>query len=213
VAATLDASALVGIEPNDRVRMLTESQLDGVAEAYGEIIDAKSPFTYQHSRRVAEISRSLGAYFGRPPLTVQQLYRAGLLHDVGKLGVSNRILDKPGKLTDRELESIRQHPRFTMEILQHVRAFSDLARTAALHHERLDGRGYPWGLNADHLDPDSRVLAVADVFEALTADRPYRAGLPVERALEMLGKDAGLDGNVVDALTSCVGSERALVTV
>jgi HD-GYP domain-containing protein (c-di-GMP phosphodiesterase class II) len=99
-----------------------------------------------------------------------------MLHDVGKLGVSNSILDKNGPLTDAERLAVNEHPRFTWDILSRVRAFADFARPAALHHEKLDGSGYPWGLRGDALDRSERVLVVADIYEALTADRPTAPG-------------------------------------
>lgn len=209
VRSAMSAEALAGLEPSDRVRLLSETELDRVAEAYAEIIDAKSPFTYRHSRRVAEIARTMAAHRGADPREARRVYRAGLLHDVGKLGVSNRILDKPGRLTDAEFRKVKEHPRHTLEILQHVSAFSDVARMAAYHHERLDGRGYPWGLDEDALDMNCRSMAVADIYEALTANRPYRDAMPRDRVLDILREDAGsaVDGELVDALDSCLDSD------
>ena len=139
--------------------------------------------------------------------TLRYLKLAGLLHDIGKLGVSNRILEKPGRLDDAERREIELHPLHTWEILSRVEAFAAFARTAAVHHEKLDGSGYPWGLTAPELDSPSRVLAVADIYEALTADRPYRAGMTVERALSILRSEAParVCGEAVDALAACVG--------
>jgi HD-GYP domain-containing protein (c-di-GMP phosphodiesterase class II) len=203
------ATDLVGVEPADRARTVGPDDLDGVAEAYAEIIDAKSPFTYRHSLGVAEIARALGVRRGVDAAGARRLYRAGLLHDIGKLGVSNRILDKPAKLTDEEFARVRTHPRHTLEVLRHVDAFADLAKVAAFHHERLDGRGYPWGLRGDDLDEDCRTLAVADVFEALTASRPYRDATPVGAVLEIMRGDAGsaLDGGIVESLEDCVDDD------
>ncbi len=203
------ATDLVGVEPADRARTVAPDELDVVAEAYAEIIDAKSPFTYRHSLGVARIARALGVRRGADADGARRLYRAGLLHDIGKLGISNRILDKPAKLTDEEFAQVRTHPRHTLEILRHVDAFADLAKVAAFHHERLDGRGYPWGLRGDDLDEDCRTLAVADVFEALTASRPYRGAVPVGAVLEIMRGDAGsaLDAEVVGHLEDCVDED------
>lgn len=202
VLAARRPAALSGQEPADRVHWLATEDLDRVAEAFADIIDAKSPYTYRHSRGVAEISRHIGRALGCPQHDVSVLYRAGLLHDIGKLGISNRILDKPDRLTDAEMAEIRLHPRYSMEILSHVAAFAEAAPAAAQHHERLDGSGYPWGLAGPQLSLTSRIVAVADVFEALTADRPYRVGLPASRALALIRKDAGsaYDPDVVAAL-------------
>jgi HD-GYP domain-containing protein (c-di-GMP phosphodiesterase class II) len=132
--------------------------------------------------------------------------RAGLLHDIGKVGISNRILDKNGALTAEERALVQQHPAFTWEILSRVPAFSDFASQAAAHHEKLDGSGYPNGLRGDSLDPLARALVVADIYEALTADRPYRAGMTPEQALSILEKERGskLDPMAIDALASAV---------
>jgi len=197
-------------EPPDRVREVDESGLDNVAQAFAEIIDAKSPFTYRHSSGVAEYARAISRCFDTPAEEQRRLYRAGLLHDIGKLGISNRILDKPGKLTPEERTEIERHPVYTREILARVATFQEFAHMAALHHERLDGNGYPWKLGADALDHPARILAVADVYEALTADRPYRAGMPPEKALGILQQDAGkaFDADAVSALTQLVDDGR-----
>lgn len=130
------------------------------------------------------------------------MHRAGLLHDVGKLGVSNRILDKPGKLDAEEWEAIKRHPELSMAILGQVDVFSELAWLGGTHHERLDGSGYPFGLRTGELDLPARMLQVADVAEALTAERPYRAALPLPEVFAIIDRDAGpkLDATVVDVL-------------
>ena len=130
------------------------------------------------------------------------LRRAALLHDIGKLAVSNQVLDKPDKLDDREWQVVRSHPWHSERILERVSAFADIAPIAGAHHERLDGKGYPYGLAGDELCLEMRILTVADVFDALAAERPYRAALPVAQALAILRKDIGtaFDAECVDAL-------------
>jgi HD-GYP domain-containing protein (c-di-GMP phosphodiesterase class II) len=130
------------------------------------------------------------------------LRRAGLLHDIGKLAVSNQILDKPGKPDDAEWQSIKSHPGHGEAILERVAAFRSIAPLAGSHHERLDGRGYPRGLQGDEICIESRILTVADVFDALSADRPYRAAMPIAQALAILDKDTGaaFDADCVAAL-------------
>jgi HD-GYP domain-containing protein (c-di-GMP phosphodiesterase class II) len=113
------------------------------------------------------------------------------LHDVGKLGVSNRILDKPGKLTDAKFAEIKKHPKLTQEILSCITPFRGIAEAAANHHEKLDGSGYHRELTAPDLDLPSRTLVVADVYDALTQIRPYREALPKEKALEILTREGG----------------------
>jgi putative nucleotidyltransferase with HDIG domain len=185
------ASAVVALEPPERVQAVDETQLDVVARAFADIIDAKSPFTFHHSANVAGYARDIGRAVGLGPVDQRRLYRAGLLHDIGKLGVSNHILDSPGRLSDEQRVEVERHPTFTWNILSRVRAFDDFAWLAATHHEKLDGSGYPWRLTGAQLDLPARVLVVADIYEALTADRPYRAGMPVEKALGILRSEAG----------------------
>lgn len=187
-----EANAMVmRAEPADRVATADEARLREVALAFADIIDAKSPFTFRHSERVAGYAVMLARRLGADGATIDRLYLAGLLHDIGKLGVSNAILDKPGKLTDDERVQIEQHPRHTLSILLRVTAFGHFAWMAAVHHEKLDGSGYPWGLGAAQLDVPSRVLAVADIYDALRSDRPYRVGMSHEDAMALLRRDAG----------------------
>jgi HD-GYP domain-containing protein (c-di-GMP phosphodiesterase class II) len=183
--------AVVAAEPSDRVVEVDEEGLDGVSRAFADIIDAKSPFTYRHSTRVADVARLVAARCGLDAAEQRRIYRAGLLHDIGKLGVSNLILDKNGPLTPAERESVEQHPRYSLEILQRVSAFSGFALTAALHHEKLDGSGYPWGVDANGLDLPARILAVSDVYDALSSDRPYRKGMDEPSITAILERDRG----------------------
>ena len=198
---------VLALEPGAHIRRVDSDGLDVVAMAFAEIIDAKSPFTARHSFNVAEYAQRIAAQLGLSPVERRRLHRAGLLHDIGKLGVSNRILDKPGKLDAEERAAVEHHPRFTWEILQRVDAFGDFAWLAAVHHEKLDGSGYPWGLGSDHLDLPSRILAVADMYEALSADRPYRAGMTHEKAMEILIREKGtkLCATAVDGLAALGG--------
>lgn len=178
-------------EPQDAVLMADEACLDRVAEAFAKVVDAKSPWTFQHSTRVAEISVGIAEQFGCSADVRRDVRRAGLLHDIGKLGVSNLILDKPGKPTDEEFEQIRKHPDYTQQILEQVDAFQKLADVACAHHERLDGRGYHRRLNGESLPWVARVLAVADICEAMSAKRPYRDAMPWERVQQIMAADAG----------------------
>jgi HD-GYP domain-containing protein (c-di-GMP phosphodiesterase class II) len=198
-------------ERSSESRIVDDNGLDLIAEAFAEIIDAKSPYTYHHSSGVARFARGIAREMELGAAEERRLYRAGLLHDIGKLGVSNRILDKAGPLTSGERRAVELHAHYSWDILRRVTPFRDFAWTAALHHERLDGTGYPWGFDGPALDLPARVLAVADVYEALTATRPYRAGIPRDRVLDILRRDsgAGLDGRVVGALESSTAETRA----
>ncbi|MGQ0643683.1 MAG: HD-GYP domain-containing protein [Gemmatimonadaceae bacterium] len=199
---------VLALEPGRRARTLDESGLDEVAQAFADIIDAKSPFTYRHSSNVAMYACAIGERTGFDPETLRRTRRAGLLHDIGKVGISNRILDKNGPLTADERSTIQRHPEYTWEILSRVTAFASFARQASLHHEKLDGTGYPWRVGSDELDPMARALVVADIYEALTADRPYRAGMQSEEALRIIERERGakLDASAIDALAAAVQS-------
>lgn len=193
---------VAALEPEDRWLYADESRLDQVATAFAMVIDAKSPYTARHSEGVARLAQSIAQAMGLPARDVMLLKRAGLLHDIGKLGVSNLILDKPGKLTDDEMAAMRRHPAFTFDILDRVRRFKDIAGIAAAHHERLDGKGYHRGVGATELCQRSRILVVADVCEALSAQRPYRAALSRDEVTVKLREMAGtsLCDEVVEAV-------------
>jgi HD-GYP domain-containing protein (c-di-GMP phosphodiesterase class II) len=157
---------------------------------------------------VAEIAADLAELLGLDDASRATLHRAALLHDVGKLGISSLILNKPGELDPSEWEIVRNHPKWSMQILSRVSAFGEVARIAAAHHERLDGSGYHRGLTGDALDQPSRILAVADVAEALSADRPYRAARDPDAVLATMRQAAnrGLDPDVVGALREVLPS-------
>jgi len=195
---------LAALEPEDQILIADEERLDDIAHAFARVIDAKSPFTCLHSERVAELAVTIGRRLHFDELELRDLRRAGLLHDIGKLGVSTLILDKPDRLTERERAEIRVHPAYTQRILERVAAFAGIVEIASSHHERLDGKGYHLGLPAERLSPMSRALAVADVYEALTADRPYRRGLPRNEAVAILRGQSGtaLCAAAVEALAS-----------
>ena len=195
---------LGGLEPEDQILIADEERLDDIARAFARVIDAKSPYTYLHSERVAELAVTIGRRLHFDEVELRDLRRAGLLHDIGKLGVSTLILDKPDRLTERERAEIRVHPAYTQRILERVTAFGGIVGIASAHHERLDGKGYHLGLPAERLSPMSRALAVADVYEALTADRPYRQGLPRNEAVAIL---RGLSGSAL-----CTASVEALAS-
>jgi HD-GYP domain-containing protein (c-di-GMP phosphodiesterase class II) len=196
--ATLEQPRVGSLEPEDRLLLADDDGLDRIAHAFAGIVDAKTPYTARHSEGVAEIAAALGAALGFDALGQRRLTRAGLLHDIGKLGVSNRILDKPGKLDDAEWAAVRRHPLWTLEILERIPAFADLADVAANHHEKLDGSGYARGLSAADLTTEARILVVADIAEALTADRPYRGSLSITKVLDIMSGDVphALDADV-----------------
>lgn len=194
------------MEPADRMIVATPEWLDLTAHAFARIIDAKSPFTFRHSEGVARAAVKIGEQVGLPDEAVHDLMRAGLLHDIGKLGVSNRILDKPGPLTDDEFAMVKRHPWLTYGVLTRVAPFRGIADTAANHHERLDGSGYHRGVTGEHLTQPARILAVADIFDALSQDRPYREAMPMEKVLGIIEKESRekLSPESVEALRELV---------
>ncbi|MEO7143240.1 MAG: HD domain-containing phosphohydrolase, partial [Bryobacteraceae bacterium] len=163
--------------------------------------------TYRHSTGVAAASVAIARTLEMGDPEIQFIRRAALLHDIGKLGVSNSILEKPDKLTAGEWGVVKQHPAYSFDILRRIPAFEELSVVAAAHHERLDGKGYfrQWG--AAQLSLPSRIIAVADVFDALSAKRPYRDGLPLETVFQIMAKDTphGLDAQCFEALKASHG--------
>jgi len=216
----LDSRNLVAqvaaLEPREKMLIAGEDTLDNICDAFAEVIDAKSPFTFRHSSGVADAAVSIAKQFGMAKSQIVSLRRAALLHDIGKLSVPNTILEKPDKLTNEEWGVVKKHPYYTLEILRRVPGFAELSDVAAAHHERLDGRGYWRHWEAAQLNTPARILAVADVFDALSARRPYRDGLPLETVFGMIHKDApqALDAECVEALeVSKVETGPALVTL
>jgi HD-GYP domain-containing protein (c-di-GMP phosphodiesterase class II) len=194
------------MEPAQEPQPVDDDYLDDIALAFGQIVDAKSPWTAGHSARVALFADHVAAQLGLQAPERRWLRRAALLHDVGKLGVSNQILDKPGKLDAAEWAAVQRHAVHTEQILGRISAFGVLARVAGAHHERLDGTGYPRGLDARHIRLETRIITVADIFDALTADRPYRKAMDTGRALQVMRE--GL-GTAIDA--GCLAAlERSL---
>ncbi|MDQ2730318.1 MAG: HD domain-containing protein [Armatimonadota bacterium] len=194
------------MEPEPVEIPIDGERLDSIADGFGEVIDAKSPYTHRHSLGVTEAAVGIAQELGFCPEQQAMIRRAALLHDIGKLGVPNAILDKPGKLTAEEWAVVRKHPEHTQSILERSSAFSGFASVAAAHHERLDGSGYPFGLRAGHLSLDARIIAVADVYDALSAERPYRAALPWSEVHSIMSRDCGpkLDAEAFDALSNWV---------
>jgi putative nucleotidyltransferase with HDIG domain len=192
---------VVQMEPGSAVRATAE-RIDSMCRAFAEVIDAKSPYTFTHSMGVAEAAVDISEGLGLAPQTIRMVRRAALLHDIGKLSVSNAILEKPGKLNEEEWKVMKMHPVYTKRILEKISGFEHLAFVAAAHHERLDGLGYPDGLTSEQLPLTARIICVADVYQALTEKRPYRDSLPAEVVFSIMEKDSitRLDKACLDAL-------------
>lgn len=157
-----------------------------LTQVVSHIIDYRSSFTAMHSAGVAASAEALARLAGMTPEEQLMMRIAGNLHDVGKLKVPRSILEKPGKLTDAEFNVVKEHPYYTRVILMDIPGFERIADWAGYHHEKLNGRGYPFHFGGDRLDLGCRIMAVADIFSAITEERPYRAGMPREQAQKVL---------------------------
>ena len=193
---------VLALEPPEGRVALDDDYLDDIAAAFGQVVDSKSTFTSGHSSRVADYVDALSAELGLPQERRRWLRRGALLHDVGKLGVSNSVLDKSASLDREEWIAVREHAAHTEAILSRIGAFKELAVTAAAHHERLDGAGYPRGLKADRISLETRIITTADIFDAISADRPYRGAIPVQQTLEIMARTVGtaIDADCFEAL-------------
>jgi HD-GYP domain-containing protein (c-di-GMP phosphodiesterase class II) len=194
---------------------LESSQIDRICEAFADVVDAKSHFTFRHSQGVADAAFGIAQAMGLAADRAQLVRRAALLHDIGKLGVANAILDKKGQLSSEEWKAVYEHPRITRRILERVAPFREMAVIAGEHHEKLDGSGYPDHLKGPDLSTESRIVAVADVYAALSEDRPYRAGIELDETLSIMSKliPVQLDADCFEALVSVVSSKREVASV
>jgi putative nucleotidyltransferase with HDIG domain len=175
--------------------------MEGVVRALSFAVEVRDPYTSAHQRRVGALAGAISRELGYEQEQVIQIQVAGLLHDVGKISVPSEIMTRPGKLTTAEMAIIRTHPEIGFNMLRGIEFDSPVALVALQHHERLDGSGYPQGLRDNEIIKESRIMAVADVVEAMASHRPYRPALGIEPALdEILGNRARLyDADCVDA--------------
>jgi HD-GYP domain-containing protein (c-di-GMP phosphodiesterase class II) len=187
---------------------LSGGQLDEALEAVADFVDVKSPYTIGHSRGVADLAAAAAPSYGMDESEATELRRAGLVHDLGRLGVPNTIWDKEGPLTPSELEHVRMHPYLTERMLASSAALAPLAAMAVQHHERLDGSGYPRGVTGAEMTPAGRLLAAADSYHARLEPRPHRrAQLPDQAARELRAdvRSRQIDGDAAEAVLSAAG--------
>ncbi|HQH01111.1 MAG TPA: HD-GYP domain-containing protein, partial [Smithellaceae bacterium] len=175
--------------------------LGGTIQAIASVVETKDPYTAGHQRRVADIARAIAREMGLSPEQISGLRMAAIIHDIGKVSVPSDILSSPRKLTALEFSMIKTHAQSGYDIVRDIEFPWPIARMIIEHHERMDGSGYPNGLTGDKILPESRILAVADVVEAMATHRPYRPSLGLEKALDEIAKNRGrlYDPEVVDA--------------
>ena len=193
-------------------RWVTLDETVKLTEFMSKIIDFRSPFTAMHSAGVAATAVSLAELLGMSSDECKMMRIAGYLHDIGKLKIPDEILEKPGKLTDEEFNIMKEHAYYTWILLKDVRGFEQIAPWAAFHHEKLNGNGYPFHLSEGELPLGSRIMTVADIFSAITEDRPYRKSMDREKVIAILREDAGrglLPGRLVDLLVDHYDSINA----
>lgn len=185
-----------------------------IAGIFAQIVDSASPYTASHSQNVARVAQHLALARAFCEEEAKQFYLAGLVHDLGKLAIPNAILNKPGPLTREEREIVKQHSYYSQRILEQVEGFATIARWIGTHHETLDGKGYPYRLDARSMELGSRILAVADVFSALIENRPYRNGMNPGAAmiiLEDMAQNHQLDGRIIQDVRAYIENLLPLV--
>jgi HD-GYP domain-containing protein (c-di-GMP phosphodiesterase class II)/DNA-binding CsgD family transcriptional regulator len=191
------------------VAIVEPAALDTVLTAFADFADLKSPWIRGHSRKVASLAEGAGRLSGLDASECEKLRRAGFVHDLGRVGVENGVWDKAGLLTTSEWERVRLHPYYTERILDRCGALAPLVEPASSHHERIDGSGYHRSLSGEALSRGDRILAAADVFAALTAERPHRPAYGDEEASDALEAEASLDGDAVACVLAAAGRRPA----
>lgn len=206
------ANALATHARNGQVLESRNSIVSGTIRSLVNAIDAKDHYTCGHSDRVAEYARQIAATMSLGEEFCERIYLTGLLHDVGKIGVPDDVLQKPGRLTDDEFRKIQEHPVIGHDILKELAVFDYVLPGVLHHHEAVDGSGYPHGLRGDEIPLDARILAVADAYDAMTSDRPYRDGMSSVRAEAIIADGAGTqwDSECVIAFQRCIDGIRLI---
>ncbi len=196
--SAISAPAAVAIE-NAQLYQKQKATFYQTIRALARQVDAKDPYSYGHSERVASFSRAIAEEMGLSKELVELTYLSGMLHDVGKIGVPDNILGKPGRLSDEEFDQLKEHPAKGGSVIDEVELLREIVPGIREHHEKFDGSGYPQGLSESEISLAGRIIAVADTFDAMTSDRPYRKRLPDEVAFEELHTESGkqFDAEVV----------------
>ncbi|WP_312653543.1 HD-GYP domain-containing protein [Aminipila sp.] len=194
---------------DDTERDYSEKELMDFAGMFAKIIDYKSEFTGHHSLGIAEKAAYMSKHFGFDDITVTKMFVAGAVHDIGKLVIDKDILEKPDKLTEQEYKYIQNHAYYTYDILSKIKGFEDITKWASLHHEKLNGKGYPFGKTADGLGFNERLMACLDIYQALTEERPYKKGMSHDKSMEILRnlvEGGSLDDEIVEEIGKVYGN-------
>lgn len=197
-------------EDVEKLKLEKKKVCEKAARTMLHALDAKDHYTYGHSMRVAFYSISLGKEFGLNEEELYDLEMAALFHDIGKIGVPDEVLLKPSRLSEEEFLKMKEHPTKSWEILKDFDEFQEVAKFAKHHHERYDGRGYPDKLKGEDIPLFSRIILIADTFDAMTSTRPYRKGLPYEVAFKELEEFSGsqFDPKLVEAFIAAMSKEE-----
>jgi putative nucleotidyltransferase with HDIG domain len=182
-------------------------------KSLSQAVEAKDPYTNGHSMRVGRYSCKLAERLGLSKKRIENLRIAAILHDIGKIGIEEQILNKPGRLSDEEYDRIKQHPEIGVKIIANINFLTDASKIILSHHERYDGTGYPEGRKIGEILLESQILSLADVFDALTSERPYRSAMTVAEALEIIenGKGSQFDYKLADAFIKMVKEDKELM--
>jgi putative nucleotidyltransferase with HDIG domain len=202
VSLLSSVAAILGIHAGNLELYRQQAEfLAGVVRALTSAIDAKDPYTCGHSDRVAQIAVKLAEHLGCNRKELETVYLSGLLHDIGKIGIDDHVLRKPGKLTGAEYEHIKLHAEIGYRILKDLKQLDQVLPVVRHHHESWDGSGYPLGLAGNEIPMYARIVAVADAFDAMSSDRPYRKGMPNEKLDAILqdGAASQWDPQIIEA--------------
>ena len=185
----------------DNYALQLEAAIKGIFFAVSRMVEYRDPYTSGHEHRVGLIAKAIGKELGWSEARCETLELMGLVHDIGKIAIPAEILSKPSRLTSIEMALIKEHPKAGYEILKDIKFNAPVAEVIYQHHERLDGSGYPRGLKDKEILPETRIISVADVLEAMSSHRPYRAALGIKRAIKEINRGRGIeyDAEVVDA--------------
>jgi putative nucleotidyltransferase with HDIG domain len=179
--------------------------------AFAAVIDARDPYTRGHSEAVMRYAVRLAEDLQLEDARIELIRYGALLHDIGKIGVRDEVLLKPGRLTEEEMDAMEAHPRIGADILRYIQALRPVIPMVEHHHERFDGHGYPQRLFGEQITPEARILAIADSFDAMTSERAYRRAMPLEKAIAELrrGRGAQWDAHYIDTFIALLEREGA----